>query len=394
MKRNLSNRFTALVIIAAAFTFVIFGPSSALAAQFDLEYILKIARMSFSEKQRIGELVRTKYPGLAGDVLNVIEAKYRDLPSRMPKIVESCFAGGTKGKLKLIRAAVKEFRAGYDGAIVDFVKDVDSKVLSAYPSLADDLMTKRAGLKGLALKHEALIRTLADSKEEIKKIIEARRAAAADELKKAARDNLGKLDLAAVKKAAWELKAFKDENPRIMERVAELEAKYPEMKKPALFLVALAKEPGALSKIAAMADGGLKKSAYEFIDGVLDKLIEEGKCDYFGARADIGALLASKDPEFFFRAARLKMDVKSEMGAFVAEKYPQLPSKVAAILDDRFPGVAAKAFDLLEREQPGLIKGVLTKVRGEFAGLENDIDALLREKYPSLLSDIESGVRN
>lgn len=391
MNKNTFFKISGLVV--AFVMAVLFAAVPAYASQFEYEYILKIMQRSFAEKTRIAQLVRVKYPELAGDVLNIIEAKYSTLPQKMPLIVNSSFKNGAKDKLKLIRAAVKEFRAGYDGSASAFIKEFADTVLKANPNLVDDLLAKRNELKNLAPKHESVIQTLADSKEEIKKIIQTRQAAVRDEIKSSAMANLNKFSPADIKKAAAELKAFKDENPGIVERAEASGKKYPEMKKPALIFLSILKEPDALVKLAGIIDDKLKNEIYAFIDGFLETLIKDGKADYFGARAEIADLLASKNPGFIFKAAKLKLEVKREMGAFIAEKYPALPEKISALLDKHFGGISVKILAMINKEQPELVKGVIARLRSEFGGLESDINALLSEKYPSLLSDIENGVQ-
>jgi hypothetical protein len=391
MIKNTFFKISGLVVASVMAVLLVAVPASA--SGFEYEYMLKIMQRSFVEKSRIAELVRVKYPELAGDVLNIIEAKYSTLPQKMPQIVNSCFKNGAKDKLKLIRAAVKEFRAGYDGSISAFIKEFAETVLKANPNLVDDLLAKRSELKSLAPKHESVIKTLADSKEEIKKIMQTRQAAVRDEIKSSAMANFNKFSAADVKKAAAELKAFKDDNPQIIERAEASGKKYPEMKKPALIFVSLLKEPDAMVKLAGIVDDNLKNEIYAFIDGFLETLIKDGKADYFGARAEIADLLDRKNPGVLFKAAKFKLEVKREMGAFIAEKYPALPAKVSSLLDKHFGGISGKILDTINKEQPELVKGVIARLRSEFGGLENDINALLAEKYPSLLSDIENGVQ-
>lgn len=391
MFKNTCFKISGLVVASVMAVLLVAVPASA--SGFEYEYMLKLMQRSFVEKNRIAQLIRVKYPELAGDVLNIIEAKYSSLPQKMPQIVNSCFKNGTKDKLKLIRSAVKEFRAGYDGSISAFIKEFAETILKANPNLVEDLLAKRGELKNLAPKHESVIQTLADSKEEIKKIMQARQAAVRDEIKSSAMANFNKFSPADVKKAAAELKAFKDGNPQIIERAEASGKKYPEMKKPALILVSLLKEPDALVKLAGIVDDNLKNQIYAFIDGFLETLIKDGKADYFGARAEIADLLDRKNPGVLFKAAKFKLEVKREIGAFLAEKYPSLHEKVSALLDKHFGGISGKILDTINKEQPELVKGVIARLRSEFGGLESDINTLLKEKYPSLLSDIENGVQ-
>ncbi len=390
---NKINFFKNSIIAVMAVIGFIITVLPAFASEFKYEYIIKIASASFEEKRVMVEMIRVKYPELACDVLNIIEAKYSSLPGKIPQIVDSCFKNGTKDKLKLVKAAVLEFRSAYDGSISAFIKEFAETVLKNNPSLIDDLIAKRAELKNIAVKHETVIKTFMESKDEIKKIMETRHGAVKAEIKSAAAANFNKFNAAELKKSAMELKAFKDANPQIIKRAEELGVKYPEMKKPARILISLLKEPDALIKLAGMADDGLKKDIYAFIDGFLDTLIKEGRADYFGARSEIAALLDKKNPGVLFKAAKFKIEVRKEMGDYILKNYPGVPKKIASLLDSHFAGIAGRTVDLLNKEQPELISGVISKIRSEFAGLEADINTLLNQKYPLLLSDIENGVQ-
>jgi hypothetical protein len=393
LKNSIIAVTAVMAFIIMAVAVFIFTAVPAFASAFEYEYIIKTARASFEEKRLIAETIRVKYPELACDILNIIEAKYPALPAKIPQIVNSCFKNGTKGKLKLIRAAAVEFRSHYDGGISAFIKEFAETVLKANPSLIDDLIAKRDEMKNMAVKHETVIKTFEESKEEIKKIMETRHAAVKDEIKSAASANFNKLNSAGVKKAALELKAFKDANPQIIKRAQELGAKYPQMKKPASLIISLAKEPDALIKLSGIADEELKNDIYAFIDGFLDTLIKEGRADYFGARSEIAALLNKKNPGVLFKAARFKIDARKEMGDYLFKNYPAVPKKIASLLDAHFSGIAGRAIDLINKEQPELIAGVISRLRSEFGGLEADINALLNQKYPGLLNDIESGIQ-
>ena len=381
-----------IIAVTAVIVFII-TTVPALASEFKYEYIIKIARASFEQKRIMAEIIRVKYPELACDILNIIEAKYSALPGKIPQIVDSCFKNGTKDKLKLVKAAVLDFRSAYDNKISAFIKEFAETVLKANPSLIDDLIAKRAGLKNIAVKHDTVIKTFMESKDEIKKIMETRHGAVKDEIKSAAAANFNKFNAAELKKAAMALKAFKDANPQIIERAEELGAKYPEMKKPARILISLLKEPDALIKLAGMVDENLKNDVYAFIDGFLDTLIKEGRADYFGARSEIAALLNKKNPGVLFKTARFKIEARKEMGDYILKNYAGVPQKMTSLLDSHFAGIAGRAVDLVNKEQPELISGVISKIRSEFAGLEADINTLLNQKYPSLLIDIESGVQ-
>ncbi len=379
--------FFALIFAVAVLTF----SASALASQFEYEYLVKIFGKSFSEKRLIAEMINARYPGLPEDILNIIESKYSALPLRIPSIANSCFKDGAKGKLKLIRSAFASLKTDYDGALQAFIKDFAENILKPNPALIDDLIAKKGEMKSLASKHETLAKTLLESKDEIKALVEARHASVKDEIKNAAVTNFKKINPEILKKAAGDFKNFRDNNPQLIECAGKLKNKFPDMKKPGIIVISLLKNPETLVKLTEIIGSGYKNEICSFIEGFLDTLIENGGGDFFSLRADIADLLNKKNPGVLFKAAKFKLEAKRNMAAFIKEKYPQLPEKISGLLDKHFGAFFQKITQIINKEQPELIKSVLTKVRSEFGGLEKDIDLLLKEKYPSLLSDIESG---
>lgn len=382
-------KFNLCVLIFAAAILTLSAP--VFASQFEYEYLVKIFNKSFSQKRLIAEMINAKYPALQEDILNIIESRYSALPLRMPSIVNSSFKDGAKGKLKLIKAAFVSLRTDYDGAMQSFIKDFAETILKPNPGLIDDLIAKKGEMKSLASKHENLAKTLIESKDEIKALVEARHAAVKDEIKNAAVSNFKKINPEILKKAAGELKSFRDANAQLIECAGELKNKFPDMKKPAIAALTLLKNPEALVKLTEIIGSGYKTEICSFIEGFLDTLIANGGGDFFSLRADIADLLNKKNPGVLFKAAKFKLEAKRNMAAFIKEKYPQLPEKISGLLDKHFGEIFEKIMQIVNKEQPELIKSVLTKVRSEFGGLEKDIDSLLKEKYPSLLSDIENG---